>query len=176
MSHSDTDNEPLFPFLLPSLSSRLTITNQPSTVAIPAPFLVHTLPLFSPLPSPETTATFPSPVTFALIHSPVTLLFAISRPASFFFPSCPNLASPQLPVITTAAGVCTHNGHRATTSLSLSSSSPRFTSAEPRTHRTTTTPPHIPIAQPSFLLPSPPVLLCSVRDPPPPRSSLSLCH
>ncbi|XLU76954.1 hypothetical protein S245_000375, partial [Arachis hypogaea] len=39
-SHSDTDDEPLSPLLLPSLSSRLTIANQPNTVAIPAPFPV----------------------------------------------------------------------------------------------------------------------------------------
>ncbi|XLR01944.1 hypothetical protein S83_068142, partial [Arachis hypogaea] len=39
-SHTDTDDEPLSPFLLLSLSSRLTIANQPSTVAIPAPFPV----------------------------------------------------------------------------------------------------------------------------------------
>ncbi|KAL4372130.1 uncharacterized protein LOC110263604 [Arachis ipaensis] len=69
----------------------------------------------------------PAAATFSSLtltgRATVTLLFAISPPARVQPPSSSppvrTLASPQPPIITTAAGVCTHNRHRATTSLSF---------------------------------------------------------
>nr|XP_025673940.1 mucin-2-like [Arachis hypogaea] len=95
-SHSDTDDEPLSPFLLPSLSSRLTIANQPSTVAIPTPFpvlpwndqnRVQPMATFSILGSPlvchQTAATTNLLRSVLTAFQPVTTPLHTNEPATF---------------------------------------------------------------------------------------------